>query len=106
VEEVLVHGEAGPEGKDVLTAQVVPRPDAEPDEQELREYCSRELAAFKVPRRVYFVEKLPRTAGGKLRRYGPQEAPVEDHGPAGPPRPLHSPDAPTPAAKPPTYKRD
>jgi len=67
VEEVLVHAEKGPE-KEVLAARVVPKPDADPDEQALRGHCAEELASYKVPRRVYFVEKLPRTKGGKLKR--------------------------------------
>jgi benzoate-CoA ligase family protein len=42
-----------------------------PSEQlarELIDYCSREMAAFKRPRWIEFVEELPRTATGKLQR--------------------------------------
>lgn len=36
--------------------------------QELIAYCARELAAFKRPRWIEFVDELPRTATGKLQR--------------------------------------
>ena len=35
---------------------------------ELVAWCRERLAPFKVPRRWIFVEGLPRTEGGKLRR--------------------------------------
>jgi acyl-coenzyme A synthetase/AMP-(fatty) acid ligase len=42
-----------------------------PSEQlagELVDHCSREMAAFKRPRWIEFVDELPRTATGKLQR--------------------------------------
>ncbi|HEY4615654.1 MAG TPA: acyl-CoA synthetase, partial [Citricoccus sp.] len=35
---------------------------------ELRAHCKQGLAGFKVPDRVQFVEELPRTATGKIRK--------------------------------------
>ena len=32
----------------------------------LDEYCRRNLAAYKVPREYVFVERLPKTAAGKI----------------------------------------
>jgi acetyl-CoA synthetase len=43
----------------------------EPDEalaEELKAYVKAELAPYKYPRRVEFVEALPRTPTGKIRR--------------------------------------
>lgn len=39
-----------------------------PTEAELKEYCGRHLAAFKVPEKILFVKTLTRTASGKLIR--------------------------------------
>lgn len=39
-----------------------------PDEAALRSYAGEHLAAYKVPRTVTFVDKLPRTANGKIMR--------------------------------------
>jgi acyl-coenzyme A synthetase/AMP-(fatty) acid ligase len=36
--------------------------------RELIAYCARELAAFKRPRWIEFVDELPRTSTGKLQR--------------------------------------
>ncbi len=68
VEEVLVRVEEETNGKGILTARVVPRPNSEPKENEIKSFCSEQLAWFKVPRKVVFVKTLPRTVGGKLLR--------------------------------------
>jgi fatty-acyl-CoA synthase len=49
-----------------LKAVVVPRPDAAPTAEELKAHVKANLATFKVPRDVVFVEELPRTATGKV----------------------------------------
>jgi fatty-acyl-CoA synthase len=41
---------------------------AEATDEELRSHCSASLAPYKVPKRVDFVSRLPRTASGKLLR--------------------------------------
>jgi len=49
-------------------ALVVPRPGAAVDAAALRRHCARHLAAFKVPRAIHLVARLPHTATGKLAR--------------------------------------
>jgi acyl-CoA synthetase (AMP-forming)/AMP-acid ligase II len=39
-------------------------------ENEIREFASRRLADFKVPRRIVFVPEIPKGATGKLMRIG------------------------------------
>jgi acyl carrier protein len=56
-------------GEDVI-AVVVRRPGATFTERELREFASTRIAAFKVPRRVMFVEQIPKGPTGKLQRIG------------------------------------
>jgi 4-hydroxybenzoate adenylyltransferase len=59
-------------GASRLEAFVVPVPGAGPLEEladELQALARTHLAAFKVPRAVRFVEALPRTPTGKLRRF-------------------------------------
>jgi acetyl-CoA synthetase len=54
----------------VVRAIVVPR-DREPSEElarELQEHCKRETAPYKFPRLVEFVEELPKTNSGKIKR--------------------------------------
>lgn len=48
--------------------QPVPWPTAAPSEQELVDYASERLAAYKVPDRWTFVSDLPRNDVGKIDR--------------------------------------
>ncbi len=53
---------------EVIRAYVVCRPGQRLDEEEVLEYCRTNLARYKVPATVEFVESLPRTTVGKLDR--------------------------------------
>jgi fatty-acyl-CoA synthase len=53
---------------EVGLAVVVPSPGAARDAEALREHLRARLAAFKVPRYVEFVDDLPKTATGKVRK--------------------------------------
>ena len=52
-------------GEEVAAAIVL---EAEATERELIAHCRQHLAEFKIPKRLYFVEKIPRTATGKVQR--------------------------------------
>jgi acyl-CoA synthetase (AMP-forming)/AMP-acid ligase II len=56
-------------GEDVL-AFVVLRPEARGvvSESQVIDWCREEMAAYKAPRRVHFLDALPRTASGKVLR--------------------------------------
>lgn len=56
-------------GEDVL-AVVVRRPGAAVTERELREFAANRLAHFKIPRRVMFVDQIPKGPTGKIQRIG------------------------------------
>ncbi|WP_433711189.1 acyl-CoA synthetase [Nocardia sp. CA-084685] len=51
-----------------LRAFVVPGPESKRDAQEIKEYVRANLARYKVPREVIFLDELPRNATGKLLR--------------------------------------
>ncbi|WP_063063995.1 acyl-CoA synthetase [Nocardia violaceofusca] len=51
-----------------LRAFVVPGPDSQRDAQEIKDYVKANLARYKVPREVIFLDELPRNATGKLLR--------------------------------------
>ena len=48
-----------------VTALVSPTPGSDPNERALQAHCRVRLAGFKVPRTVYFVDRVRRTAAGK-----------------------------------------
>ncbi|MGH8975552.1 MAG: class I adenylate-forming enzyme family protein [Acidimicrobiia bacterium] len=68
VAEVAVAGVADDHWGEVVTAWVVPT-GAPPPPQALLDHAAGQLAAFKCPRAVHFVESLPRNALGKLLRH-------------------------------------
>lgn len=53
---------------EVPAAFVVSSAGADLSEESIRAALAGRLASFKVPRRVYFVDQLPRTATGKVRK--------------------------------------
>jgi fatty-acyl-CoA synthase len=53
---------------ETVCALVVLKPGASATEQELIDFCREHLAHFKCPRRIQFIEALPRTATGKIQK--------------------------------------
>ncbi len=56
-----------------VAAAVVLKPNAEVKdpaevEKRLQEWCKKQMSAFKVPKRIYVADTLPRTATGKIQR--------------------------------------
>ena len=70
VVEAAVLGLPDPEFGEQVVAVVVRRPDADaPTADALIAWCREQLAGFKKPRRVIFVESLPRNALGKIQKH-------------------------------------
>ena len=60
-----------------VAAFVVLRPGANLTEGAIISHCSQNLARFKVPRTVAFLEVLPRNAAGKILNRALKELPVK-----------------------------
>jgi long-chain acyl-CoA synthetase len=54
---------------ETVKAFVVPVPDADVTADEIREFCLANLAEYKHPREVAFVDELPRTTTGKVQKF-------------------------------------
>lgn len=37
-------------------------------EKDITDHCKKNLAPFKIPKRIFFADELPRTATGKIQR--------------------------------------
>ena len=66
VREAAVVGIPHPELGEEVAAAVALKPEAEATEDELREFVKEQVAAYKYPRLVWFVDELPKTATGKI----------------------------------------
>jgi acyl-CoA synthetase (AMP-forming)/AMP-acid ligase II len=53
-----------------VAAIVVLREGQSATERELRDFCAKSLADFKVPRKILFMDEIPKGATGKLQRIG------------------------------------
>ena len=67
VEQCAVAGVPDAEWGEVVTAFVVTSAD-QTGARELLDYCRQSLASYKTPKRIVFVEELPRNAMGKVQK--------------------------------------
>jgi long-chain acyl-CoA synthetase len=66
VREAAVIGIAHPELGEEVAAAVALKPGAQATEDEIREFVKANVAAYKYPRLVWFVDELPKGATGKI----------------------------------------
>lgn len=69
VSEVAVIGVPDVQFGEALFAVVVPAPDAEPTSDELIAHCRGRIGGYKIPRRMAFVDALPKSAMGKVLKH-------------------------------------
>lgn len=53
---------------ETVVAYVVPMSGEELTEEEIIAYCRENLAAYKIPRKIYFIDELPKSTIGKILR--------------------------------------
>jgi fatty-acyl-CoA synthase len=56
------------------------RADAQASEQEIQEFCRGQIAHYKVPRYVRFVDAFPMTVTGKVQKFIMRERMIQDLG--------------------------
>lgn len=66
VQDAAVVGAPDPNWGEAVTAFIVAAEETRPDEATIRERLRKDLAGYKIPKRVHTVTALPRNASGKL----------------------------------------
>src|SRR5439155_331344 len=81
VAQAFVVGIPDPRTNEAPVAYVIRKADARVTEDELRAWCHGKIASFKIPRRVRFVDDVPRTPsphGEKVQRVKLREMALEE----------------------------
>jgi fatty-acyl-CoA synthase len=63
-----------------LAAWIITKPGQSCTEDEIREFCREQIAHYKVPRYIRFVDELPVTVTGKPQKFVMREAMVRELG--------------------------
>lgn len=80
ISDVQIYGVPDERYGEQVAAAVRKREGSELSAEDVQEYCRGEIARFKIPRYVDFVEGYPMTASGKIQKYKLREAAVDRHG--------------------------
>ena len=68
IRESAVIGLPHPDFGEAVTAVVVPEPGARPEAEQLIASLKARIASFKVPKKIFFVDELPRNTMGKVQK--------------------------------------
>jgi fatty-acyl-CoA synthase len=80
VDEVQVVGIPNARLGEIVMAWVRLRPGVTATEEEIREFCQGQIAYYKVPEYVRFVDDFPATLSGKIQKYKIREFEIEARG--------------------------
>ena len=80
ISDVQVVGVPDPKYGEAVCAWVQPVPGADLSEDDVRDFCRGQIASFKIPAHVVFVEEFPMTVTGKVQKYKMRDTTIEQLG--------------------------
>ena len=80
VGEVQVVGIPNERLGEIVAAWIRLRPNMEATESEIRDWCQGQIAYYKIPEHVRFVDEFPATLSGKIQKYKIREFEIEARG--------------------------
>lgn len=80
ISDVQIVGVPDKQYGEVLAAWIIPRAGETITEQEIRDFCYNQIAHFKIPTYIRFVEQYPMTVTGKIQKFKIIEAMKEELG--------------------------
>ena len=78
IQDVQVIGVPDPKFVEELCAWIVLREGETADENEIKEFCRGQIAHYKVPRYIKFVDGFPMTVTGKVQKFVMREQMIEE----------------------------
>jgi fatty-acyl-CoA synthase len=78
IQSVQVFGVPDEKYGEEVCAWIVVRPGEQLTEEEVRAYCQGQIAHYKVPRYIRFVEDMPMTVTGKVQKFIMRERMIEE----------------------------
>ncbi len=77
IRDIQIAGIASPKYGEEVGAFIIKREGATITEEDVRDFCRGQIANFKIPRYVFFVDGYPMTASGKVQKYKLRELGLE-----------------------------
>src|ERR687889_1022724 len=77
ISDVQVYGVPDEKYGERVAAAIIKKKDVSLTDEDVKEYCRENIAHYKVPEYVDYVEEYPMTASGKIQKYKLREAAVE-----------------------------
>ncbi len=68
VSEVIVFGIQDKEWGQVVAAAIILKPDSNINDQMIREFLKEKLSSYKIPKKIFFTDKLPKNDMGKINK--------------------------------------
>ncbi|MCP6769207.1 AMP-binding protein, partial [Klebsiella pneumoniae] len=65
---------------EVVAAWVCLKPGMSVSEEQLRDYCKGQIAHFKIPQWIRFVDQFPMTVTGKIQKFRMRDYEIEERG--------------------------
>jgi fatty-acyl-CoA synthase len=78
VQDVQVIGVPDPKYGEELCAWIVLKPGEALESDQVREFCRDQIAHYKIPRHIKFVESFPTTVTGKVQKFAMREAMIAE----------------------------
>ena len=69
VQDVQVVGVPDARYGEELCAWIIAKPGQAPTEDDIREFCKGQIAHYKIPRYIKFVDAFPMTVSGKIQKF-------------------------------------
>ena len=80
ISDVQVFGVPDVKFVEELCAWIILKPEETASEEDIRDFCKGQIAHYKIPRYIYFVDEYPMTITGKVQKFAMRDSMIEKLG--------------------------